>query len=329
MKRLRNAGVYYIIFGLLLMVSFIFSNLWPIALLGLALLITYYVARYGFKKKPIVPHAISNTERLRNIEIYGITFGTLLMVSCLFTSLWPIALLGLVLLITYYILKYDFKKKRLCLHTIKIQLVVLDVFLVLFPFLYVILPVWYLWRPYKQAIILPDQYEGIAVVQYDRPEGQAKKWIGGFFGLGASRLIMVDSTGMAKSQFTYHYNAIPFLGVSQHYDTGGIQIYYQSNVHQEIITGADGGGITYENDNNNAPNIYFTKHREYPLIIFVITTKENYHHFFLSDEEKMECYKNIYGHYPNYPENFSYFNELNKNYSHYYDVYDDYLKKIN
>ena len=265
-------------------------------------------------------------KRLRNVEIYSIIFGLLLMIGFIFTNLWPIGILGGIVLITYYVLKYGFKKKRIP-HATKPQLVVLDVFLVLFPFLYVILALWYVWRPYKQAIVLPDKYEGIVVVQYDRPEGQEKKWIGGFLGIGGSRLIMVDSTGMAKSQFTYHYNAIPFLGLYQTHKRGGVQIYYQSNVHQEIITGADGQSSTYENNNNDAPNIYFTGHCVYPLIIFVITTKENYHHFFLSMEEKMERYKNINGHYPNYPESFSRYHSLNTTYSHYYDVYDYYLTK--
>ena len=116
----------------------------------------------------------------------------------------------------------------------KQQLILWDAFLILLPFIYVILFSWYVWRPYNQAIVLPKNYEGIVAVQYNKPDGQSKEWTGGFLGIGASRLIKVDSTGMAKSQFTYHNNAVPFLGAQQHSSPKGLKIYYEDDLDNDI-----------------------------------------------------------------------------------------------
>lgn len=53
MKRLRNIGIYYTVFGFLLAISFIFFKLWPISILGIVLLLTYFILKFGFKKKKI------------------------------------------------------------------------------------------------------------------------------------------------------------------------------------------------------------------------------------------------------------------------------------
>ncbi|WP_417785151.1 hypothetical protein [Tenacibaculum sp.] len=227
-------------------------------------------------------------KRLRNTAIYYIIFGALLAASFFFFKLWPISILGLLLLLAYLVLRFGFKKKNIKNNLTKQQLILWDAFLILFPFIYVIVFSWFVWRPYKQAIVLPKNYEGIVAVQYNKPDGQPKEWTGGFLGIGASRLIKVDSTGMAKSQFTYHNNAVPFLGAQQHSSPKGLKIYYEDDLDNEIIKDANGVSFTYENKDKNKPSIYFIEYRftYKPTVIFVITKKENYHYYFMNEKEK-------------------------------------------
>ncbi|MCD9621225.1 hypothetical protein LVJ99_09670, partial [Tenacibaculum maritimum] len=53
MKRLRNIGIYYTVFGFLLMISFIFMNLWRISIIGIALLLIYFILKTVYKKNRI------------------------------------------------------------------------------------------------------------------------------------------------------------------------------------------------------------------------------------------------------------------------------------
>lgn len=265
-------------------------------------------------------------KRLRNTAIYYIIFGALLAASFFFFKLWPISILGILLLLTYLILRFGFKKKNIKNNLTKQQLILWDAFLILLPFIYVILFSWYVWRPYNQAIVLPKNYEGIVAIQYNKPDGQPKEWTGGFLGIGASRLIKVDSTGMAKSQFTYHNNAVPLLGAQQHSSPKGLKIYYEDDLDNEIIKGANGIKSTYKNI-DGLPNIYFTGYKKYPLIIFVITKKENYHYYFMNEEERIiNINKNKQNPYK-YPEINTH--ELNKKYSTLYELDSHYEKMIN
>ncbi|MEM6814201.1 MAG: hypothetical protein AAF600_07360 [Bacteroidota bacterium] len=266
-------------------------------------------------------------KRLRNIGIYYTLFGILLMVSFIFTNLWRISLLGIALLLIYFILKVGFKKNKIETKLSGLKLILWDLFLILFPFIYVLLTCWYVWRPYKQTIVIPKDYEGVVAIQYNKPDGQEKRWIGGFLGIGASRLIKVDTTGIAKTQFGFHHNAIPFLGAKQtYYNRGGLKIYYENDFKNEIIKGANGKSYTYEDKDENKPNIYFTGFRKYPLVIFVVTKSENYLNYFMTKEEKkieQRAYDN--NPYENYPPDE---HELNKRYSNkFYGLNPHYRKK--
>lgn len=226
-------------------------------------------------------------KKLRNIGIYYTLFGFLLLSSFVFTKLWQISILGILLILLYYILKIGFKRKEIKTKLTKQQLQLWDFFLILFPFFYVTITSWYVWRPYNQSIIVPKNYDGVIAIQYNKPDGQPKKWIGGFLGIGASRLIEVDSTGIAKTQFKFHNNAIPFLGLRQTYhNRGGLKIYYKNDLDNEIIKGADGKYATYEK--NNGLGIFFSECRyQYsPIIVFTVTNKKKYNYFFMNEKEK-------------------------------------------
>ncbi|SFZ83862.1 hypothetical protein [Tenacibaculum maritimum] len=258
-------------------------------------------------------------KRLRNIGIYYTVFGFLLMISFIFTNLWRISIIGIALLLIYFILKTVYKKNRIETKLTKQQLQLWDFSLVILPFIYVLLASWYVWRPYKQTIILPQNYEGVVAIQYDRPNGQKEKWTGGFLGIGASRIIKVDTTGIAKTQFKFHNNAIPFLGVKQNYQNkGGLKIYYKNNLRNEINKASD-----FEWKNNiNKEYVYFTGFDYYPLMIFVITKPKLYRNYFMSKDEKknlQEKYnKNPYKNYP--PDK----HELNQKYAKYYKLDNQY-----
>ena len=267
-------------------------------------------------------------KRLRNVGIYYIVFGIFLMISFIFTNLWRIAILGLLLLIIYYILKYGYKKKKITFFISRKNEILWDIFLILSPFIYMSLTCWYVWRPYHQAIVLPKGYEGIVVVKYNEPDGQIEKWTSGFLGIGSSHLIEVDTTGIAKTKFKYHYNAIPLLGARQtNRNRGGLKIYYKDNLWNEIIDGANGKNCyTYKNKSKNKPNIYFISHyNHYPLIAFVITNSENYSKYLLNEKEKNDNYiKEYFKKYCTPPKSIPFSleeNALNKDYGHYYDLF--------
>ncbi|MFB9057141.1 hypothetical protein ACFFU9_10345 [Mariniflexile ostreae] len=265
-------------------------------------------------------------KKLRNIGIYYTVFGFLLMISFVFTNLWRISIVGITLLLVYFFLKIIYKKNRIETKLTKQQLQLWNFILIIFPFIYILFTSWYVWRPYNQTIILPKNYDGVVAIQYDRPDGQKEKWTGGFLGIGASRIIEVDTTGIAKTQFKFHNNAIPFLGVKQNYQNkGGLKIYYENDLNNEIIIGADGKYQTYKNQNIKHPNIYFTGLTKYPLIIFVITKTKKYDNYFLNEEEMINEYKIKHNQEPILG-TFLNIHKLNNRYNKYYKLQEYYLK---
>ncbi len=260
-------------------------------------------------------------KRLRNVGIYYMIFGIILALSFVFFQLWRISILGVFILLMYLLLRFGLKKKEIITRFNKRQLKNLDFFLAILPILYLSLSLWYVWRPYRQSVILPVNYEGVVAIQYNKPNGQEKNWTGGFLGIGASRLIKVDTTGISKTQFKFLNNAIPFLGMKQsHLNDGGLKIYYENDLDNEIIKGADGIYDTYRN--NSELGIYFTGFNYYPLMIFIITKPENYYKYFMSKNEKDIIQKEYdKDPYNNYPPNE---HELNLKNKKYYNLDSDY-----
>ena len=267
-------------------------------------------------------------KRLRNTGIYYTIFGILLAVSFIFFKLWRIAIVGILLLLVYVILRFLFGIKKVETNLNKLQLEYLDAILGAFPVFYVILTMMYISRPYRQAVVLPAGYEGVVAVQYDKPNGQEEKWIGGFLGIGASRLIEVDSTGIAETQFKFLKNAVRHLGIRQtESNDGGLKIYYENELDDEIVKGADGIYYDYENTIENQPSIYFTGFKGYPLIIFVVTKSENYYNYFMTEKEiddwvktRKEKHPKIYIERPT--------KKLKNNYHSFYDLKDYYYNKL-
>jgi len=265
-------------------------------------------------------------KRLKNTGIYYTVFGILLAISFVFFQLWKISIVGVVLILIYFFLKFICKKNRIKTNLTKQQLQLWDFILIIFPFTYILLISWYVWRPYNQTIILPKNYEGIVAIQYDRPNGQKEKWTKGFLGIGASRIVEVDSTGITKTQFKFHNNAINILGLKQNYhNKGGLKIYYENDLNNEIIKGADGKYQTYKNKNIKNPYIYFTGLTKYPLIIFVITKSKNYDNYFMNEEEMINEYKIEHNQKPMLG-TFLNVRKLNSKYAKYYKLQEYYLK---
>ncbi len=275
-------------------------------------------------------------KRLRNIGVYytGLTlFSVLLSVwggLLLFKPLLPFGVIGIVCLLLYAFMKRNRKNRNKKENKwAKKYRGVINSALYLLTFLFYVAVIWYVHRPYKQTIVLPQGYEGVVAVQYDKPNGQPKQWIGGFLGFGASRFIKVDSTGVAETQFTFHNNAIALVGAKQdHYNEGGLKIYYENDLLNEIVPGADGSyRDTYENPTKGEPDIYFTGFSQYPLFIFVVTQPENYHHYFMTEKEIeawMEQRKKKSRGYVERPRH-----KLNTKYEHYYRFKEYYYNKLN
>lgn len=269
-------------------------------------------------------------KRLRNVGIYYTLFGIGLLLSFVYALLWPISLLGIALFLLFLILRFGFKKKRFPIKITEVQLRYWDLFLIAFPFFYVGLINWYVSRPYRQTVILPAGYEGVVAVQFDKPNGQAKNWTGGFLGICASRSIKVDSTGVAETQFKFINYSIPWLGLEQvEYNNGGLKIYYENDLRHEIVPGADGSCYnTYEHEVKGAPNIYFAGFRSYPLFIFVVTKPENYFKYFMTEKEKTVWLAQQKKDASPYTYMEVSENELNANYDSFYRFKDFYYDKL-
>ena len=225
-------------------------------------------------------------KRLRNTGIYYLFFGVLLALSFVFTNLWPIAIVGFLLLILFFILKYIFRKSVVQTSLNKRKLQLWDFFLIIFPFIYVILISWYVWRPYRQTIILPNSYKGIVAIKYDEIKAQNEIWTNTFFGLCGSRLIKVDTSGVARTSFKFHNNSIPILGIKQlNYNRGGLKIYHENNLDDEIVEGFDGTWFVGASAKEGGKQIYSTNYSYYPLMIFVVAPPENYFDYFMTEKE--------------------------------------------
>ncbi|WP_158977558.1 hypothetical protein [Cellulophaga sp. L1A9] len=225
-------------------------------------------------------------KRLRNTGIYYLIFGILLAVSYVFSNLWPISILGVLLLLIFLVLKYFFKEASFIFSWNKRALQLLDVLLIALPFIYVALISWYVWRPYRQTIILPNTYQGIVAVKYNEANGQDEIWTSSFFGLCGSRLIKVDTSGIARTSSTFHNNSVPLLGFRQmNHNRGGLKIYYENNVDDEIVEGFDGTWSVDDNEEENKIQIYLTGYNYYPLMIFVVVQPEDYFDYFMTEKE--------------------------------------------
>lgn len=230
-------------------------------------------------------------KRLRNISIYYIIFGVLCFVSFFASKLWPITLVGVFLFLTFLILKFIFNFKTLPLKLTKKQSRYIKFFLYLLPFIFSFWVFWYIGRPYRQTIIIPKNYNGVVAIKYEQKDGQ-KQWTNGLLGIGASRLIKVDSTGIAKTQFAYHNNDIKFLGISKPNYSNGIKIYFENDLKLKIpiqtypISDTDKRYFERKVKENEPVGYFEDEVDSPPLIIFVITKTSDYYNYFMSLEER-------------------------------------------
>ncbi|KGK29644.1 hypothetical protein EL45_13700 [Cellulophaga sp. E6(2014)] len=205
-------------------------------------------------------------------------------------------------------LKYFFKEASFAFSWNKRALQLLDVLLIALPFIYVALISWYVWRPYRQTVILPNNYEGIVAVKYNVVNSQDEIWTSSFFGLCGSRLIKVDTSGIARTSFKFHDNSVPLLGIKQmNYNRGGLKIYYEHNLDDEIVEGFDGTWLVNDNTEESGKQIYSTDYNYYPLMIFVVAQPEQYFDYFMTAKEielwlakEKKKYPNSYIEQPNH-----------------------------
>lgn len=171
---------------------------------------------------------------------------------------------------------------------------------------------------------MPEGYEGVVAIQYNMPDGQPEKWTGGFLGIGTSRYIEIDSKGIAKTQFKFHHNAIPLLGLGQHYyNRGGLKIYYKDDLENEISE------ASFFEWQNKADNPYIYKEGPdfyYPILLFTITTPNKYYQYYLTEEEMIESYRKKYNEEPSKGRFFN-VRILRKSYQHFYQLQNHHHKK--
>ncbi len=234
-------------------------------------------------------------KRLRNIAIYYIVLGILCFCSFWLYGFWKLAIIGVVLLIIYFLFRFVFKVKKISFSASKNQFIVWDCFLYLFPILFIAFSFWYLTRPFNQVIVLPKGYEGIIKIEYNQKDGQPKEWIGESLGMGGSRVIKVDRNGKAKTQFAYEDKYIPLIGTHSQVSLEGLKIYYENNLKEEIpqYTCNESAGtedIQYEKlKHKNLPIAYTTAVNKQKNIVVVCKVNDYKNYFYTQNEiKKME-----------------------------------------
>jgi hypothetical protein len=142
------------------------------------------------------------------------------------------------------------------------------------------------------TIIIPKNYEGLVVIEYDRPDGQPKVWTGGFFGIGASRVIKTDDKGHAKTQFKYFDRSMPLLDDPDNIDDlEGMHIFFENDLRKEIP-------LYWSNDDQGTEDTIYKAYKKYnlPLAFYtepsivtnelIITSPNSYGKYFLDEKEK-------------------------------------------
>lgn len=234
-------------------------------------------------------------KRLRNIAIYYVVLGILCFCSFWLYGFWKLTIIGVVLLIIYFLLRSVFKINSIPFNTSKSKLIVWDCFLYLLPVLFIVFSFWYLTRPFNQTIVVPKGYEGVVTIEYDQKDGQPKEWIGESFGIGGSRLIKVDNNGKAKTQFGYEDKYIPLIGTYSQVSLAGLKVYYENNLKNEIPQysyneSAGTEDFQYEKlKHKNLPIAYTTAVNKQNNKVVVCKVKDYKNYFYTQNElKKME-----------------------------------------
>ena len=271
-------------------------------------------------------------KRLKNISIYYIIFGVLCALSFVAFQLWRILILGVILFVLFLILRFIFRIKELPPKLTKKQSLYMSFFLYALPFLFTFWIFWYVGRPFKQTIIIPENYEGVVAIVYGQEDGQ-RQWTGGFFGIGASRLIKVDTLGVAFTQFKFHNTSIDFLDINQDTYNNGLKIYFKNDLENKIPY-KEYPKSNYKNSfeiqsEKGLPVAYMIESNP-PFVLFIVSIPSNYYKYFMNEEEKMELIKTKNKENPNhYYEIYDGQNILKEKYNYLYKLHPYYLKSTN
>lgn len=134
-------------------------------------------------------------KRLRNIAFYYIVFGALCALSFIFFDFLWVGVIGIVLLLFYYLTRYMFKVQAIFPGLSKNTVTTLSIFFVLLPPLSLVSAELYYHRPFKQIITIKPNYEGVIVVAYGSNKHVNNTYYNGY------RLIQTNNTGTAQTSF--------------------------------------------------------------------------------------------------------------------------------
>lgn len=113
----------------------------------------------------------------------------------MFFDFYWIAVIGVLLLLYYYVAKYVFKVRELRGGLSKTVTNIISILLIVFPPLSLLGIKLYYHRPFKQKIVIPENYEGVVVVGYGSERIKKQEWDDGY------RLIKVDKHGLGETGF--------------------------------------------------------------------------------------------------------------------------------
>jgi hypothetical protein len=133
--------------------------------------------------------------RVRNIAIYYIVFGIICAISFVYFDFYWIAVIGVLLLLYYYVAKYVFKVRELKGGLSKTATNIISILLIVLPPLSLLGIELYYHRPFKQKIVVPENYEGVVVVGYGSERIKKQEWDDGY------RFIKVDKQGLGETGF--------------------------------------------------------------------------------------------------------------------------------
>lgn len=230
-------------------------------------------------------------KKLRNISIYYIVLGILLFCSIFFSKLWKLSIIGVILFFIYLILRFIFKVKTFQVHWSKDKMSLWNHFFYLHPILLVVFILWYSDRPFNQTIILPKNYEGVVVIDYDISDGQEENWTETFLGMGGSRLVKIDKKGYAKTKFKYPDNSIPILDISSGYvNLEDMEIYFENNLEKEIPQYQSNESLddSYEKHKKNNSFIAYILEDKNRRVLFVVCKAKDYYNYFYTEKEIKE-----------------------------------------
>lgn len=231
---------------------------------------------------------ISSMKNLRNVSIYYIIVGILCALSFVFFSLGIFAFLGLILLITYWVLKYLKIDRDHFIRNAKLRFFVVAISYLLPLLWYASISLYGSIRQYK--VFVPNNFDGVVTLPYI--ENNDSNFIAFFQALKLypKEKIDVNKDGLAKSVLIYNSNKIPFLGGGSGIQLAETGICFYKNEDTSIKMHLNAKDVQEIKKTIPKMEVYYvgwSNHKDSQgKLQFVVTKPESYSKYFYTEQEK-------------------------------------------